>query len=328
MSGMCVIVALSDYCRNTAIMTKYCPICRVRYEEAYEVCPVDGMRLFRKPDSWRGRLVAGRYELGDRIGSGGMAVVYRSLDRRTGETRAVKMLRPELSRDESQRIRFLREVRAARAAEHENIVHIHDLGETEDGTAFIVLEYLDGRTVGQAARDGLMPLRRVLDIVGQTCRGLEKAHLAGVLHRDIKPDNLMLVPEGAGERVKILDFGLATMKGDLRLTDTGQVFGTPEYLSPEQATGQAACAASDQYSTGVVFYEMLTGSPPFVGDPAQVMMAHFKRAPVPPSMVRIDRPVPEQFDELVLGMLAKHPAQRHPDLARVGEHLWRLRSLV
>lgn len=296
-------------------MSKFCPICKSRYGDELEVCPIDGMRLFKKADEYLGRFLAGRYRLDERIGSGGMAFVYKAIDQLDEKTVAVKLLRPHLSMEAGQRIRFLREVRAARAARHPNIVEIYHVGESVEGDAFMVMEYIEGATIGETVRGRyFMEIPRVLEVMREICLGLLAAHEVGVLHRDIKPDNVILTGNSSSKvGIKLLDFGLAQMKGDLRLTDTGQVFGTPEYLSPEQATGAGASTASDQYSSGVVFFEMLTGRPPFLGPPAQVMMAHLKTTPVRPSIAQIERPVPAEIDPIVLRMLAKRPQERYPD---------------
>ena len=183
-----------------------------------------------------------------------------------------------------------------------------------DGNAFFVLEYLDGITLARHLDRGLLPLAQVFDIILQVLRALHGAHSLGVVHRDIKSENIMLIEDADGrERIKILDFGLARMKGDLRLTATGQVFGTPEYISPEQATGGDATPISDQYAAGILFYEMLTGRTPFVGAPGKVLFAQFKSQPVPPSRTSISRPVPGKVDPVVLKMLAKIPEDRYPD---------------
>ena len=295
-------------------MTMYCPICRTNYSDADKFCPVDGMKLFSRKDEFVGTTFAERYQLQKRIGAGGMAIVYKALDLRNNEVRAIKILRPELAVDSTQRIRFLREVKAARAARHEGIVEIFELGELPDGNAFFVLEYLDGITLARRLDRGLLPLAQVFDIILQVLKALHGAHSLGVVHRDIKSENIMLIEDaGGGERIKILDFGLARMKGDLRLTATGQVFGTPEYISPEQATGGDATPISDQYAAGILFYEMLTGRTPFVGAPGKVLFAQFKSQPVPPSRTTISRPVPGKVDPVVLKMLAKIPDDRYPD---------------
>ncbi len=295
-------------------MTMYCPICRTNYSDTEKFCPIDGMKLFSRKDEFAGTTIAERYQLQKRIGAGGMAIVYKALDLHTDEVRAVKILRPELAADAKQRIRFLREVKVARAAWHDGIVEIFEFGVLPDGNAFFVMEYLDGITLARRLDGGLLPLAKIFDIILQVLRALHMAHTLGVVHRDIKSENIMLVEDSDGmERIKILDFGLARMKGDLRLTATGQVFGTPEYISPEQATGGEATPASDQYAAGILFYEMLTGRTPFAGAPAKVLFAQFKSKPVPPSRTAISRPVPGKADPVVLKMLSKIPGDRYAD---------------
>jgi eukaryotic-like serine/threonine-protein kinase len=312
-------------------VVKFCPICRRRYDDKAEICELDGMRLLRRPDEQTGRVLGGRYKLLSRIGSGGMADVFQAVDLVEGASRAIKILRADLSQDPDMQIRFQREVRAARLVEHECVVRIFDFGLCEDGKPFIVLELLDG--VGLAAMIALGPisLGRILDIVAEISRALAAAHGTGVIHRDIKPENIMILgPASPGdpERVKIFDFGLVQIIGEGRLTATGQVFGTPEYISPEQATGEDASPASDQYALGVVFYEMLTGLPPFVGPPAQVLMAQFRDAPKPPSAAATARAVPSGVDPVVLTMLAKRPAERFPDMDAVHRAVVALREAL
>jgi serine/threonine protein kinase len=295
-------------------MTRYCPICRTNYSDEVKICPLDGMRLFSRKDEFAGTTIAEHYRLQERIGAGGMAIVYKAMDLRDNEVRAIKILRPELALDSKQRIRFLREVKAARVARHDGIVNIFELGEMQDGNVFFAMEYLDGITLAKRLDSGLLPLSKVFDIILQVLRALHGAHTLGVVHRDIKSENIMLIEDSGGEtHIKILDFGLAHMSGDLRLTATGQVFGTPEYISPEQATGGEATPASDQYAAGILFYEMLTGHPPFVGAPGNVLFAQYKSRPVPPSRTTISRPVPGKIDPVVLKMLAKLPRDRYPD---------------
>jgi serine/threonine-protein kinase len=298
-------------------MSEFCPICRARYPSGTDTCPLDGMRLFRRNDPLVGRVVARRYELREKLGAGGMAAVYRAEDLRDGTAVAVKILAAHVVADPVQRIRFLREVEAAKRVQHENVVRVHELGE--DGElVFMVMELIDGVTLGQALAPGRFPVRRALLVELQLLSALGHAHSRGVVHRDVKPDNVLLV---GGERVKVLDFGLARMKGDLRLTATGEVFGTPAYLSPEQATGGAASGASDQYAAGVLLYEMLTGRPPFVGPADEVLLAHFKTPPRPPSELLGGRGIPAGVEAAVLRMLSKLPRERFADVASAGREL-------
>jgi len=303
-------------------MFKYCPICKTKYPEEKDVCLLDGMRLFSKGDNILGSLVAERYKIEKKIGFGGMAVVYKATDLYNGEKRAVKLLRKELLSESKQRVRFLREARAVGLIRHKNVVEIFQVGETGRGQAFMVMEYLDGPTVGDIIEQGDIPVSKTLRIILESARGLHKAHERNILHRDVKPDNLILASEsGRPECVKLIDFGLAIVKGDPGLTATGQVFGTPEYISPEQATGGDASPASDQYSLGILFYEMLTGKPPFVGAPANVLLSHFKHMPVPPSKLGQDGEISGDVERIVLKMLAKKPSDRFANLSALCEIL-------
>ena len=305
-------------------MSKYCPICRVRYPDEAATCRTCGMRLFSRRDPLVGRVVDGRYEVGERIGAGGMATVYRADDLREERTVALKVLAGELAAQPVQRLRFLREARAAGRVRHANVVEVYELGEDGD-LVFMVMELLEGRTLGEELAAGRFTVRRALEVELALLAGLAHAHALDVVHRDVKPDNVVLARGASGAlRLKILDFGLARIKGDLRLTKTGQVFGTPEYISPEQATGEPASPASDQYAAGVILYEMLTGRPPFVGPAPQVLTAHFKTPPRPLGEV-VRGEIPPAVEAIALRMLAKRPRDRFPDLgslaAALGEEL-------
>jgi serine/threonine-protein kinase len=312
-------------------VVKFCPICRRRYDDKAISCELDGMRLLRRRDEQTGRVLGGRYKLLSRLGSGGMADVFQAVDLVEGSSRAIKLLRADLSHEPDMQTRFHREVRAARLVEHENVVRIFDLGVADDGKPFIVLELLDGVALSELISREAMPLGRALHVVAEVARALAAAHRTGVIHRDIKPENIMLLGGEArdeAERVKIFDFGLVQIAGEGRLTATGQVFGTPEYISPEQATGEDASPASDQYALGVVFYELLVGQPPFVGSPAQVLMAQFKETPAPPSIACRTRALPAAMDAVVLRMLAKLPADRFPDMDTVHRAVLALREAL
>jgi serine/threonine-protein kinase len=207
------------------------------------------------------------------------------------------------------------------------VVRVFELGETEDGLVYMVMEYLDGPTLAEVIAREPMSLDRVLRIMIQLVRALGCAHELGIVHRDIKPDNIVVVRDGTRrDVVKILDFGLARMAGDLRLTATGQVFGTPEYIAPERASGGAASAASDQYAAGILFYEMLTGRPPFIGTASKVLLAHFKNTAPPPSEMRRRQDLSPEWDVAVLRMIAKLPDDRFPDARTLIEELEELRA--
>ena len=271
------------------------------------------------------RVLGGRYRLGAVIGHGGMAEVHRGRDVRLGRDVAIKLLRPELARDPSFQTRFRREAQAAASLNHPAIVAVYDTGEDHsDGvvTPYIVMEHVEGRTLREvlAAEGRLLP-QRAMEITAQICAALEQAHRAGIVHRDIKPGNVMLTPSG---EVKVMDFGIArAMTGaSSTMTQTAAVIGTAHYLSPEQARGEHVDARSDIYSTGCLLYELVTGGPPFSGDtPVAVAYQHVREEPIPPS--RVEPEVPAAIDAIVLKAMAKNPANRYQTAAQMRADLER-----
>src|SRR5688500_6271984 len=215
-------------------------------------------------DAYLGKVVAGRYRLEARIGEGGMGVVYRARHVLIDRVVALKLIRPDLRGETHLRAWMLREARAANRVDHAHIVEIHDVGETEEGELYLVMEYLVGTALSAGIAKGPRQVARAVDILEQMCAALARAHDLGVVHRDLKSDNIMITGKG-GRRdfVKILDFGLAALARDPRLAPKGAVFGTPEYMSPEQARGEDATAQSDLYALGILFFEMTTGQLPF-----------------------------------------------------------------
>lgn len=250
-------------------------------------------------------VLADRYELGSVIGRGGMARVHRGEDRLLGRTVAVKILASPYDRDERFVARFRREAKAAARLAHPNIVAVFDTGSDGD-THYIVMEHVEGRTLHDAILlEAPMAARRVAEIADATAAALAAAHQAGIVHRDVKPANVMLTPEG---EVKVMDFGLARAVDAETLTRTGFILGTASYVSPEQAQGGTTDARSDLYSLGCVLYEMLTGRPPFVGDsPVAALYQHVNEPALPPSLFH---PVPADLETVVLRCLAKDPADR------------------
>ncbi|MCC2333937.1 Stk1 family PASTA domain-containing Ser/Thr kinase [Cellulomonas wangsupingiae] len=268
------------------------------------------------------RILAGRYEVGELIGRGGMAEVHIGHDTRLGRTVAIKILRSDLARDPSFQNRFRREAQSAAALNHPAIVAVYDTGEdvfTEPtGTVahvpFIVMEYVEGHTVRDILRDGhAVPIDEAVEITAGVLSALEYSHHAGIVHRDIKPANVMITPTGA---VKVMDFGIARAVADsaATMTQTQAVIGTAQYLSPEQARGEQVDTRSDLYSTGCLLFELLTGRPPFVGDsPVAVAYQHVREIPPVPSTIASD--VPEALDRITLKALAKERDARYSTAA-------------
>src|SRR4051794_10304911 len=250
-----------------------------------------------------------RYRVTRRIAAGGMATVYACEDLTLSRLVAVKVLAPHFAADTDAAARFQREARAAaRVSDHPHVVTIYDIGEFED-TAFIVMEYLPGGTLADKLRSG-EPIPRAAAVrwTGEAASALDHAHRAGIVHRDVKPANLLLDANG---RLAVADFGIARMASEAGVTSTGIVLGTAAYLSPEQALGRPATAASDRYSLAVVGYELLTGGKPFAGEhPAAQARAHVEAPPPPPSEVAHD--LPPSVGRVLLRGLEKEPDHRWP----------------
>jgi serine/threonine-protein kinase len=274
------------------------------------------------------RLLGGRYELDGVVGRGGMAEVYRARDIRLDRIVAVKTLRADLARDPIFQARFGREAQSAASLNHPAIVAVYDTGEDLVAgvrVPYIVMEYVDGRTVRDLLQEGhrLLP-ERSLEIIDGVLRALDYSHQAGIVHRDIKPGNVMVTRNGD---IKVMDFGIARAMSDAQatMTQTAQVIGTAQYLSPEQARGERVDARSDLYSAGCLLYELLTGRPPFTGDsPVAIAYQHVRENPVPPS--RVDPDVPAWADAIVLKAMAKSPADRYQTAADMRADLQRAAS--
>src|SRR3954451_9488782 len=255
------------------------------------------------------RLVGDRYELGELIGYGGMAEVHRGRDSRLNRDVAIKVLRAELARDPSFLNRFRREAHSAAGLNHPSIVAVYDTGEdvTHDGASqpFIVMEFVEGRTLRDIVKaEGKLPVRRAMEIVADVCAALDFSHRNGIIHRDIKPANVMITPTGA---VKVMDFGIARAVADnsATVTQTANVIGTAQYLSPEQARGESVDPRSDVYSTGCLLYELITGVPPFQGDsPVAVAYQHVREDPRAPPTVHPD--IPRDGGRVGIKALAKN----------------------
>ncbi|MBX3190988.1 MAG: protein kinase [Labilithrix sp.] len=279
-------------------------------------------RNVTKPqDPMLGRVVAGRYRLEARAGEGGMGVVYRARHVLIDRVVALKLIRPDLRGETHLRAWMLREARAANRVDHAHIIDIHDIGETEEGELYLVMEYLVGTSLSSELAKGPMPLARAVDILEQMCAALARAHDLGVVHRDLKSDNILLSTRGGRKDfVKILDFGLAHLAMDPRLAPKGAVFGTPEYMSPEQARGEEAGPPSDLYALGVLFFEMLTGQLPFRSNDRDTLLEMQRSAPPPkPSAIKPDT-LP-QAEVVVLKLLEKERRKRYQDAHHLHEEL-------
>jgi len=303
--------------RTVGTPMKACPQCSLKYPSDKTTCFVDGAALTDIRDPRIGTTVAGRYVIDDVIGEGGMATVYRARHNLSERTVAIKIMNAELAQDSVIQERFRREAKAAQKIAHPNIIEILDQGETGDGSLYLVMELLEGQPLSQLLAKGKLPVRRAIPILIQIARALARAHDLEVIHRDLKPENIFVTrqPDG-GEIVKLLDFGIARSMQDARLTGSGEVFGTPQYMAPERITSTEAGPSSDLYALGVMAFEMVTGRLPFEAkDVATYFVKHMKEAP--PSLRSVDRTLPAALDELVLALLEKEPADRPVDAHRV-----------
>ncbi len=265
-------------------------------------------------------LFDGRYLIIRKLGSGGMANVYLAADQELGRRVAIKILDDRHARDEQFVERFRREAQNAAGLSHPSIVSIYDRGDSE-GTYYIAMEYVEGRTLKEllVAR-GPSPLGIAIDYTRQILSALRFAHRNGIVHRDIKPHNVIVDGEG---RVKVMDFGIARAGAASQMTEAGSIIGTAQYLSPEQARGAPVDQTSDLYSTGIVLYELLTGSVPFTGEtPVEIAMKHLSQAPVSPSAHRPE--IPRDLDYVVLRALAKDPADRYHSAEEMDSDLERI----
>ncbi len=275
-----------------------------------------------------GHLFGDRYQVGDTLGFGGMSEVHRGRDVRLGRDVAIKVLRADLARDPSFQTRFRREAQNAASLNHPAIVAVYDTGETQGEAStipYIVMEYVDGETLRDLLkREGSLSPKRAMEIVADVCAALDFSHRHGIVHRDVKPANVMLTRAGA---VKVMDFGIAraVADGQATVTATAAVIGTAQYLSPEQARGEAVDARSDVYATGCVLFELLVGAPPFTGDsPVAIAYQHVREDPKAPSAVKPG--LPHELDSIVLKALNKNPLNRYQTAAEMRSDLVRALS--
>jgi eukaryotic-like serine/threonine-protein kinase len=262
-----------------------------------------------------GTLVGKRYRLEQRLGGGGMALVYGARDERLDRPVAVKVLADNLAENTEIRRRFLREARLAAQLSHPNVVAVYDAGE-QDGRPYIVMEYADGETLaGELRRRGRLPADEASELAAQVAGGLAHAHLAGIVHRDVKPANLIR----ANGSVKIADFGIAHVLEETRLTQTGTVLGTAAYLAPEQAAGGEVTPAADVYALGAVLYELLAGRPPHSAETLSELLARKRDEPIEPP-IAVEPSISPELDALVMRCLALEP-ERRPAASEVEQAL-------
>ena len=289
------------------------------------VCLLCGAAMEEEASQWEGTVIDGRYRLEGFLGAGGMASVHRGIDLESGRAVAVKVLRRELASDAKWIERMRREARAAAASRHPNIVEVHAFGRTSEGAPYIVMELLEGKPLHRIlAECGRMPVSIATPIGAQIAEALACTHQLGIAHRDLKPENIFVRwDEHGAPHVKLVDFGLARIPEDTRLTEPGQVVGTPQYMAPERAWNFEVGTAADLYSLGVVLFEMVTGQLPLpaTSPAAVVMRAMHEEAPHARSL-RAD--LPSELDLLISGLLERQPEDRPPTASEVATRLWNI----
>jgi len=309
-----------------------CPACGARFAGFARYCPADGTLLDPDPPlpapgapgetadghtRLAGQLLADRYHVGHKVGEGGMSVVYVARDQVTGEKVAIKVLSASLGRDATAMARLRREAELAGQLAHPNVAHIMRLGETADGLVFVVMPFLDGELLcDRIYHERQVALRTAVRFVSDIAAGLHHAHLLGIIHRDLKPENVMLCRDAGGaDRAVVMDFGLAKQRRMGRearkLTATGIVLGTPEFMSPEQIRGKPLDPRTDIYSLGLVTCEMLTGQLPFVGETQQeIMIARLTGDPAALGQLRPDLRFPAAVEAAIARSLDREPRAR------------------
>ncbi len=303
---------------------KICGTCGTRFTEPVAFCPndgtptqeVQGADALPPADPLLGRVIDGRYRVEKSIGEGGMGIVYAITHAVLGKRMALKVLRGEMAKDADVVQRFMQEAQSATSIGHPNIIDISDFGRLPDGSVYFVMEFLDGESLSKMiSRGGSIPMVTAIHTVRQIASALEAAHARGIVHRDLKPDNIYLVKQGSDDHfVKVLDFGIAKVGGaNSKLTRTGMIFGTPHYMSPEQAAGQSVDNRTDIYALGVIMYEMFTGKVPFDGETFMgILSKHMFEPPLPPSHVK--GAGLGAIEDVILKSLAKKMDERYQSM--------------
>ena len=322
----------ADTIKDIHVEVKRCPDCGARFGVDAAFCPFDGVPLASgswdpTADPLKGKVIDGRYEVVGPLGEGGMGTVYKVRHVTLNRFFAMKVLRRDLATDADLAARFVQEARATAAIKHASVVAINDFGELDDGLPYFVMELLSGETLAVRMRArGPLPPREAIKIARRVADGLEASHKASVIHRDLKPENIFLVGKAAGkpaeDEVRIVDFGAAKIVGASKLTRPGVVFGTPYYMSPEQASGQSVDARADVYSLGVLLYEMLTGRVPFEADTYMgVLTKHMFATPLRPSETVATGVQLFELETVVMRALEKDPNARYPSMSAVAQAL-------
>ncbi|MGD9683129.1 MAG: serine/threonine protein kinase [Candidatus Obscuribacterales bacterium] len=309
---------------------KKCPACNGEFPGHLVVCPNDRtMLLTPKKDELIGQILNDRYKVVEEVGRGGMSAVYRGVHELMDRTVAIKVLLPQLVSDQISIKRFQQEAQAASHLQHPNVITVYDYGFVASGQPYLVMDFLEGESLSDIIRrDKQVTVKRMIPIFIQACEALEHAHQKGVIHRDLKSSNIMLIDfEGKKDFVKVVDFGIAKLmpssgKQSQNLTQTGEVFGSPIYMSPEQCMAQSLDARSDIYSMGAMMYESLTGHPPLMGNSIiDTMQMHMSTPPKPFKDVRPDLRIPDALERVVLKALAKKPEGRYQSMQELRDAL-------
>jgi len=292
-----------------------CARCKRELPDDYRVCPFDAHPLGAAEDvEPAAPLFAKRYEILRMLGEGGTARVYKALDVRSGRNVALKVIEGPAAKTATWAERLLREVELLKSIRHPNVVEVLDGGRRDDGTPYLVMEYLEGETLGQLMkRAPMLPIDTALLIAAEIASGLAASHARGVIHRDVKPDNIFLIEDGARvRRAKVFDYGFARLQGGEGLTAKGFIVGTPEYMAPEQTLHDPTGHRTDIYGLGVVMYRMITGVLPFEGDAPSQLAQHLFVAPRAPSLLRVG--VTKGVDAIVMTAMRKLPRNRYPSM--------------
>ncbi|MFI5281436.1 MAG: serine/threonine-protein kinase, partial [Gemmatimonadales bacterium] len=306
---------------------KVCPVCGREYPDNTKFCQADGSGLRGKSASADlvGQVVADRYHIIKKLGEGGMGAVYLGEHVKMGRKSAIKVMAAAMSQDPDAISRFNREASNASRISHPNVCQIYDFGETPDGLIYLAMEFIEGKALKDVIEEaGALPVARAASILKQAADALQAAHDLSIVHRDIKPDNLMVVAGKDGsDVVKVVDFGIARAVGGdetgQKVTKTGLVVGTPEYMSPEQLSGDKLDGRSDIYSLALVLYRMLTGTLPFEAESSQeVMIKRLTDDPMPLEQARPDLTFPAKLQLVMNVALARTPAERYQSAAEFG----------